>query len=34
MIVATDQSAVHALSWDDERWFLRYLNRQEHLQGL
>jgi broad specificity phosphatase PhoE len=34
MIVATDQTGVHALGWNDERWFLRYLNRNEHLDGL
>ncbi len=34
VIVGTEQTAVHALSWDGARWFLRYLNRQEHLLGI
>ena len=34
MIVGTEQTGVHALSWDGERWFLQYVNRQEHLDGL
>jgi broad specificity phosphatase PhoE len=34
LIVRTEQTGVHALSWDGERWCLEYVNRQEHLGGL
>ena len=34
VIVGTEQTAVHALSWDGVRWFLRYMNHQEHLVGI
>ncbi len=34
VIVGTKQTAVHALRWDGVRWFLRFLNRQEHLVGI
>jgi broad specificity phosphatase PhoE len=32
VIVGTEQAAVHALRWNGERWFLQYVNRQEHLR--
>jgi broad specificity phosphatase PhoE len=31
LLVHTDQAAVHSLLWEDGRWHLQYLNRQEHL---
>jgi uncharacterized phosphatase len=34
VIVGTEQAAVHALHWDGVRWFLQYVNRQEHLVGI
>lgn len=34
VIVGTEQAAVHALRWDGVRWFLQYMNRQEHLTGI
>ena len=32
VVIGTEQTAVHALGWDGVRWFLRYMNRQEHLR--
>ena len=32
--VGTEQTGVHRLTWDGERWFLQYVNRQEHLADL
>jgi broad specificity phosphatase PhoE len=34
VIVGTEQTGVHALRWDSDRWFIQYINRQEHLVGL
>ncbi len=34
VIMGTEQTAVHALRWDGARWFLQYVNRQEHLVGI
>ena len=34
VVIGTEQTAVHALRWDGMRWFLQYLNRQEHLVGI
>jgi broad specificity phosphatase PhoE len=31
LIVRTEMTGVHALSWDGERWCLEYMNRREHL---
>lgn len=31
MFVRTEQAAVHCLRWEDGRWNVQYLNRQEHL---
>ena len=33
MLVRTEQTAVHCLRWEDGRWNLQYVNRQEHLVG-
>jgi broad specificity phosphatase PhoE len=33
MRVRTEQTAVHCLRWEDGRWNLQYVNRQEHLVG-
>ena len=33
LVVSIDHAAVHSLRWADGRWWLRYLNRQEHLVG-
>jgi broad specificity phosphatase PhoE len=30
VILGTEQTGVHALRWDGDRWFLLYVNRQEH----
>ncbi len=34
VMMGSEQTAVHALRWDGVRWFLRFLNRQEHLVGI
>ena len=34
VIVGTEQTALHCLRWDGDCWFLRFLNRQEHLIGI
>jgi broad specificity phosphatase PhoE len=31
LLVHTEQAAVHCLRWEEGRWNLQYLNRQEHL---
>lgn len=31
MLVRTEQAAVHCLRWEDGRWNVQYVNRQEHL---
>lgn len=31
LLVRTEQAAVHCLRWEDGRWNLQYVNRQEHL---
>ena len=31
LLLHTDLTAVHSLSWDDGRWNLHFVNRQEHL---
>lgn len=31
LLARTEQAAVHCLRWEDGRWNLQYLNRQEHL---
>lgn len=31
LIVRTDQTALHCLRWEEGRWNLQYVNRQEHL---
>ena len=31
LLVRTEQAAVHCLRWEDSRWNLQYVNRQEHL---
>ena len=31
LLLHTDLTAVHSLSWDEGLWNLRYVNRQEHL---
>lgn len=31
LLVRTELAAVHCLRWEDGRWNLQYLNRQEHL---
>lgn len=31
VLVRTEQTAVHCLRWQDGRWDVQYLNRQEHL---
>ena len=31
MLVRTEQTAVDCLRWQDGRWDVQYLNRQEHL---
>jgi len=31
MIVRTEQAAAHCVQWEDGRWNLQYVNRQEHL---
>jgi broad specificity phosphatase PhoE len=33
LLVHTDLAAVHGLRWDDGRWSLQFINRQEHLCG-
>lgn len=34
LLVRTDQTAIHVLSWLGTRWNLQYINRQDHLAGL
>jgi broad specificity phosphatase PhoE len=34
VVVGTEQTGVHGLQWNGDRWFLQYLNRQEHLADL
>ena len=34
LLLHTDLTAVHSLSWDDGRWNLHFVNRQEHLTTL
>ena len=34
LLVRTGQTAVHCLRWEDGRWNLQYVNRQEHLVSL
>lgn len=31
LLVRTEQAAVHCLHWEDGRWNLQYVNRQDHL---
>jgi broad specificity phosphatase PhoE len=31
LLVRTEQAAVHCLRWEDGRWNLQYVNRQDHL---
>jgi hypothetical protein len=31
VLVRTELAALHSLRWDDGRWTLRFLNRQDHL---
>jgi 2,3-bisphosphoglycerate-dependent phosphoglycerate mutase len=31
LLVRTEQAAVHCVRWENGRWNLQYLNRQEHL---
>jgi broad specificity phosphatase PhoE len=31
LLVRTEQAAVHCLRWEDGRWNLQYVNRQEYL---
>ncbi len=31
LLVRTEQTAVHSLRWEEGRWNLQYVNRQEHL---
>lgn len=31
LLVRTEQAAVHCLRWEEGRWNLQYVNRQEHL---
>ena len=31
MLLRTEQAAVHCLRWEDGRWNVQYVNRQEHL---
>jgi len=33
LLVHTDLAAVHRLHWQENRWNLQYVNRQEHLVG-
>ncbi len=34
MLVRTEQVAVHCLRWEDSRWNLQYVNRQDHLVAM
>ncbi|MFX0095977.1 MAG: histidine phosphatase family protein, partial [Candidatus Hodarchaeota archaeon] len=31
LLIRTEQAAVHCLRWENNRWNLQYVNRQEHL---
>jgi broad specificity phosphatase PhoE len=31
LLIRTEQAAVHCLRWENSRWNLQYVNRQEHL---
>ena len=34
LLVRTEQAAVHCLRWEDGRWNLQYVNRQDHLDEI
>jgi broad specificity phosphatase PhoE len=34
LLIRTEQAAVHCLRWENGRWNLQYVNRQEHLVAL